>query len=262
MFRLLPRPGLMALVVLCASAGSAAPAGVSGAAAATPAHLAQATGLSQPSSAQSQEKARAAATRILEALRNRSGLGLYRLFSPGLQRMTSPALVQQRLRAMAPILSWSIGSIEPGLDSSTVATRLRSAGGERNLLLVVNAEGLLDGYHLDASDEAAEAVARRFVQDLSLGRYVAAQSMLGPELQQEIPAAKLQIKWQHLQRLTGDFVAIRRVLRAESTIDTKLVLVTTSFTRLTDSLFVILDASNRIVGVDFPSDPGNATASP
>ncbi|MFM7269937.1 MAG: DUF3887 domain-containing protein [Cyanobium sp.] len=252
----------MALVVLCAAVGSAAPAGVAAAAAGAPALLAQATGTRQTSSAQSQEKAKAAATRILEALRTRSGLGLYRQFSPGLQRMTSPALVQQRLRTMDPVLGWTIASIEPGLDSSSVATRLRAAGGERNLLLVINAEGLLDAYHLDASDEAAETVARRFVQELSLGRYVAAQSMLGPQLQQEIPAAKLQIKWQHLQRLTGDFVAIRRVVRADSTIDSKLVLVTTSFTRLSDSLFVILDASNRIVGVDFPSDPGNGTARP
>jgi len=202
-----------------------------------------------------EEAARAAAERILQALQSRSATALYRLFSPNLQRMTSPALVQQRLRAMAPVRSWTIGQVEPGLDSNTVATRLRSGTGERNLLLVIDADGLLEGFHLDASDQAAEAVARRFVEDLSQGRYVSAQALLSPDLQAEIPADRLQIKWQRLQRLTGNYVAIRRVVRAESTIDSKLVLVTTGFQRLTDSLFVILDSNNRIVGVDFPSEP-------
>ena len=213
------------------------------------------------SSAQSQEAARSAATRILAALQSGSGVAVYRLFSPNLQRMTSPALVQQRLRRMPAVKGWSIGDVEPGVDSNTVATQLRTTAGQRNLLLVIDADGLLEGYHLDAADEAAESVARRFVEELSQGRYVAAQSLLSPDLQEEIPAPKLQIKWQHLQRLTGDFVAIRRVVRAESTVDSKLVLVTTSFSRLTDSLFVILDSANRIVGVDFPSDPGSGGGS-
>lgn len=211
------------------------------------------------SSAQSQEAARSAAEKILRALQSGSGVAVYRLFSPSLQRMTSPALVQQRLRGMPAMQGWSIGVVEPGLDSNTVATQLRTAAGQRNLLLVIDGNGLLEGYHLDASDQAAESVARRFVEALSQGRYVAAQGMLSPELQEEIKAPKLQIKWQNLQRLTGDFVGIRRVVRAESTIDTKLVLVTTSFRRLTDNLFVILDSANRIVGVDFPSDPGSGS---
>jgi hypothetical protein len=41
----------------------------------------------------------------------------------------------------------------------------------------------------------------------------------------------------------------------------KLVLVNTQFTRTTDNLFVILDSSNQIVGVDFPTDPKIATPS-
>lgn len=244
----LPRPRLLGLALLTATlgVGAATLPALTQAAIAAPAQL---------SSAQSQEAARTAATRILTALKSGSGVALYRLFSPNLQRMTSPALVQQRLRGMAAVEGWSIGAVEPGLDSNTVATQLRTAAGTRNLLLVIDADGLLEGYHLDASDEAAETVARRFVEDLSQGHYVAARSLLSTDLQAEIPAAKLQIKWQQLQRLTGDFVAIRRVVRAESTIDSKLVLVTTSFQRLTDSLFVILDASNRIVGVDFPAEP-------
>ena len=35
----------------------------------------------------------------------------------------------------------------------------------------------------------------------------------------------------------------------------RLVLVNTEFNRLSDSLFVILNSNNEIIGVDFPSDP-------
>ena len=51
---------------------------------------------------------------------------------------------------------------------------------------------------------------------------------------------------------------MRRIARSESTADMKLLLVNTQFTRTTDNLFVILDNSNQIVGVDFPTDPAIA----
>ena len=42
---------------------------------------------------------------------------------------------------------------------------------------------------------------------------------------------------------------------AEGGGDQRLVLVNTDFNRLSDSLFVILNANSDIIGVDFPSDP-------
>ena len=48
---------------------------------------------------------------------------------------------------------------------------------------------------------------------------------------------------------------INKVVEAGSTSDQHLVLVNTEFNRLSDSLFVILDNNNQIIGVDFPSDP-------
>jgi hypothetical protein len=45
------------------------------------------------------------------------------------------------------------------------------------------------------------------------------------------------------------------VLRSESSGDQKLVLVKIEFRRITDTLFVILDGRNQIVGVDFPTEP-------
>ena len=107
----------------------------------------------------------------------------------------------------------------------------------------------------------SRSVARQFVTLISQGRYVSANSLLSPELQAEIPPAAMQIKWQRLQRLTGDFVAIRQVFRSENSADQKLVLVKTEFRRLTDTLFVILDRQNQIVGVDFPIEPNQAAPS-
>ena len=84
-------------------------------------------------------------------------------------------------------------------------------------------------------------------------------SFLSPSLQEEISQSALQAKWQRLQRVTGNFVRIRRIARAENTPAMKLVIVNTEFNRLTDNLFVILDERNQIIGVDFPTEP-NAPA--
>jgi hypothetical protein len=121
--------------------------------------------------------------------------------------------------------------------------------------MVIDNQGRLEGYHFDTSDQPAEKVARQFVEALAQGRYVSAASFLTLEMQAEIPPAALQAKWQRLQRRTGDYVSIRQVFRSESTPDQKLVIVKTSFRRLSDNLFVILDRSNRVVGVDFPIEP-------
>jgi hypothetical protein len=256
-----PFPLCTRLIGLALVSAAALPSGLVGTAAvraqampAAPTGQAGAAPQQQLSSAQAEARARADAERILKTLQSARGLALYRLFSPNLQQMTSPALVQQRLSGMPTVKSWSIGAVEPGLDSNTVTAQLQTAAGSRRLLLVIDAAGLLEGYHLDASDQPAEAVARKFVEGLGKGRYVSARSLLSPNLQEEIPATKLQLKWQRLQRLTGDYVAIKQVLKAESTVDSKLVLVTTQFSRLTDSLFVILDSNNQIVGVDFPTE--------
>jgi hypothetical protein len=45
------------------------------------------------------------------------------------------------------------------------------------------------------------------------------------------------------------------VIEAGSEGDQHLVLVNTTFNRLTDNLFVLLDANNLIFNVDFPNEP-------
>ena len=209
----------------------------------------------QASSAMVDARTRAAAERILVALRDGDAISRYRQFAPSLQRMTSPAMIRQRMSSMPKVLRWTLGPVVPGQDSSTISARLITSAGPRDLQMVINADGLLEGYHFDAADQPAESVARQFVEMISQGRYIGANSLLSPELQSEIPPALMQVKWQRLQRLTGDFVAIKKVFRSENSADQKLVLVKTEFTRLTDTLFVILDRRNQIVGVDFPIEP-------
>jgi hypothetical protein len=224
----------------------------------TPSLLAQTTAPAprvQPSAAITEARARAAAERILAALKSGDANARYAQFSPELQRMTSPALVQSHIRRQPKVLSWTITAVAPGVDSSTVEAALQTSAGRRDLLMVIDGDGRLEGYHFDVSDQPAEEVARRFMQALIEGRYVYAVSFLNPDLQTEIPPASLQKKWQNLQRLTGNFVRVRKINRSEHTPDMKLVMVTTEFTRLTDNLYVILDSANEIIGVDFPTEP-------
>jgi hypothetical protein len=211
------------------------------------------------SSAAVEQRARLAAERVLKALRDGDAQARYAQFAPELQRMTSPYLVAMNMRKQPKVLSWVITSVIPGVDSSTVEARLTTSTGERTLLMVIDEKGLLAGYHINMADLPAEKVVKDFMNAMIDGRFVAASSFLSPELQEEIPPASLQRKWQVLQRRTGNFIQVRRIARSESTAELKLVLVNTQFTRTTDNLFVILDSSNQIVGVDFPTVPQLAT---
>lgn len=207
------------------------------------------------SSAAIEQRVRVAAERVLKALRDGDAEARYSQFAPELKRMTSPYLVAMNMRRQPKVLSWVITSVVPGIDSSTVEAKLQTSAGQRLLLMVIDEQGLLAGYHINAADQPAEKVVSEFMAALTDGRFVSASSFLSPELQEEIPPATLQRKWQHLQRNTGNFIKVRRIARSESTAELKLVLVNTQFTRTTDNLFVILDSSNQIVGVDFPTDP-------
>jgi hypothetical protein len=207
------------------------------------------------SAAAVEQRARQAAEQILIAMRDGNAKARYAQFSPELQRMTSPWLVEMNMRRQPKVLSWRITSVTPGLESSTVEATLQTSAGERSLLMVIDENGLLAGYHFNVADQPAEKVVADFMEALTNGRYVLASSFLSQELQEEISAAGLQRKWQVLQRRTGNFLKVRRILRSESTADMKLLLVNTQFTRTTDNLFVILDNNNQIVGVDFPADP-------
>jgi len=120
---------------------------------------------------------------------------------------------------------------------------------------VLNGAGQIARYYFDRADDNTSKVAQQFVQAVSTGNFITAQSFLSPEVQKELTPAVLQAKWFELQRETGNFVQVGRVVEAESTPDTRLVLVNVRFNRLSDNLFVILNGENQITGVDFPEYP-------
>jgi hypothetical protein len=181
------------------------------------------------------EAARAAANRILKAV-------------------SSPAMVAETMRNQPRLLSWTLLSVRGGLRTTTVEASLRTTAGTRDLFMVLNSKGELDGYHLDLTDAKASQVAADFVKALSGGHYITARSFLSLPLQAELTPATLQVKWQQLQRYTGNFIRVRRVVTAERNADSQLVLVHTEFNRASDSLFVVLNQNNEIISVDFPQD--------
>ncbi len=248
-----PRPALIGLTLLLSSLPLLAPRGAWAQAVPAPVR----TG--QSSSALSEAKARAAAERILRTIQKGDARARFEQFSPALQSVSSPSMVETTMKTQPRLLRWTIRRIEPGYDSSTVEATLFTSAGQRDLLMVIDADGRIDGYHFDVTDQPAEKVVRDFMTALSGGHFISASSFLGQELQEQISQAQLQQKWLNLQKITGNFVRVKTISRAESTPEMKLVIVNTEFNRLTDNLFVTLDASNQIIGVDFPTDPAPPT---
>ncbi|MFO8237913.1 MAG: DUF3887 domain-containing protein [Prochlorococcaceae cyanobacterium] len=201
------------------------------------------------------DEARQAANRILEAVQTRDPNRRFAQFSPELKAISSPELVAERIAGEPRLLSWTLLSVRGGLRATTVEASLQTADGTRDLFMVLNDRGELEGYHFDLTDADTAKVARDFVEALSSGQFVTARSFLSLPLQEEFSAAALQSRWQQLQQRTGDFVAVRRVVEVDRSGDTYLALVNTEFADVTDSLFVILNTNNEIVGVNFPQDP-------
>ncbi len=209
----------------------------------------------EPTAAVAEEAARAAAQRILIAVRSGDAQARFNQFAPSLQRVSSPAMVAESIKRMPRLLSWTITAIQPGVDSSSVEAKILTSAGSKELTMVIDADGKLEGYNINAQDIDAEKVVSAFMGALTKGQFITASSFLSQSLQEDISQAALQKKWQNLQRITGDFVRVRKVWKAESTALMKLVIVKAEFTRLTDNLFVSLNERNQIISVDFPTDP-------
>lgn len=198
------------------------------------------------------EQARAAATRILETLQRGDARGRYAQFAPEMQAITSPSMIAATMRSQPPILGFELLSVRSGVSTSTVEAELRTKLGNRVVFLVLDQQGKIRRYYIDRADDRTSEVARRFVQALSTGNFITAQSFLSPEFQVEITPAVLQSRWLELQRLTGAFVRVGRAVEAERTKDSQLVLVNLVFNRLSDNVFVVLNNVNQITDFDFP----------
>ncbi len=201
------------------------------------------------------EQARTAARRVLEAVKSRDANARYAQFSEELKAMSSPSMVAATIRSQPKILSYELLSVRSGVSSSTVEAELTTTAGKSVVFIVLNHEGRISRYYVDRTDDDASEVALNFVRAISSGNYITAESFLSPDFQKEIPPAALQAKWLQLQRATGSFVRVGRAVEAERTTEARLVLVNVEFNRLSDTLYVILNANNQIVGVDFPETP-------
>ena len=75
--------------------------------------------------ARTEVNARQAAERILRVLQQRDANARFAQFAPELQRVTSPSMIAQTMKNQPQLLSWTITSVQPGHDSSTVEATLR-----------------------------------------------------------------------------------------------------------------------------------------
>lgn len=254
----LPRPAALALLAatLLGSTTALTPAPLR----AQPA--AGTTTAPAPTPALTVEQARAAAVRILEAIKTGDANARYAQFSDALKAVSSPSMVAATMRSQPKVIGYQLLSVRSGLTSSTVEAELRTARGNRVLFIVINGKGQIERYYVDRADDPTSKVALQFVQAISTGHFISAHSFLNPSFQKEISPASLQAKWLGLQRETGSFVKVGRAVEAESTPDMRLVLVNVEFNRLSDNLYVILDSSNEIIGVDFPEYPAGPAPAP
>jgi hypothetical protein len=210
----------------------------------------------------STEQARAAAVRILEAIKSGDANARFAQFSDQLKAVSSPSMVAATMRSQPKVISYQLLSVRSGLSNSTVEAEIRTARGNRVVFIVINGKGQIERYYVDRADDPTSKVALQFVQAISTGNFITAHSFLSPSFQKEISPASLQAKWLGLQRETGTFVRVGRAVEAESTPDMRLVLVNVAFNRLSDNLYVILDSSNEIIGVDFPENPAGPAPVP
>jgi len=207
---------------------------------------------SRSAPALSVEQARAAANRVLQALQKGDANARYAQFAPEMQAITSPSMIAATMRTQPKILSYDLLSVQSGVNGSTVEADLRTSAGNRVVFMVLDGNGRISRYYIDRIDDNTSKVAEQFVQAVSSGNFITAQSFLSPDVQAEITPQALQEKWLGLQRVTGAFVKVGRVVEAERSADGHLVLVNVQFNRLSDNLFIVLNNDNQITGIDFP----------
>lgn len=102
-----------------------------------------------------------------------------------------------------------------------------------------------------------QANAEAFVDALFSQKYDQAWQYLAPDAQAENPPAVLEKKREIFVKRTGDFHH-----RVSSRADGLVIVVNVAFSKLTDDLIVIMEPGGKIMGVDFPAAPNDASAQP
>ena len=196
----------------------------------------------------------AATELLLEALKARQAAVIHSNLADNVRSSIDVATIQKRLDSRKPILSTKVVGVTPGYRTTTVDAVVTTAEGEKAILLMLDDEGKLLAWKWAGQIDGLEATALDFVKDLAAGRWVVARSKLSLDMQGELAPGDLERKWTKLQKVSGGFRQVKDAVIANEGGQQQLVLVAVEFANTTSNLFVIFDASGRIINVDISQE--------
>jgi len=196
----------------------------------------------------------AATELLLEALKERQAAVIHSSLADSVRSSIDVANIQKRLNSRKPILSTKVIGVNPGYRTTTVDAVVTTADGEKAILLMLDDDGKLLAWKWAGQIDGLEATALDFVKDLAAGRWVVARSKLSLDMQSELAPGDLERKWTKLQKVSGGFRQVKDAVIANEGGEQQLVLVAVEFVNTTSNLFVIFDASGRIVNVDISQE--------
>ena len=199
-------------------------------------------------------QATAAADLLLEALKNRQGDVTHDALAAPVQTSVDMNTVQARLNQRAAIDATRVVSVTPGYNTTTIDAVVTTASGDEGMLMVLDEDGKLLAWKWSDRIQPIETTALDFTRDLAAGRWIAARSKMSLQLQEELAPGDLERKWTKLSQVSGGFRKVKDAVIAHQGGDQQLVLVAVAFGQATTNLFVIFDASGRIINVDISRD--------
>ena len=199
-------------------------------------------------------QATAAAELLLGALKNRQGDFMHDTLAAPVQTSVDVNSVQTRLNQRAAIDATRVVSVTPGYNTTTIDAVVTTASGDAGVLMVLDEDGKLLAWKWSDRIQPIETTALDFTRDLAAGRWIAARSKMSLQLQEELAPGDLERKWTKLSQVSGGFRKVKDAVIAHQGGDQQLVLVAVAFGQATTNLFVIFDASGRIINVDISRD--------
>ena len=196
----------------------------------------------------------AASELLLKALKERQAAVIHSNLADDVRSSIDVATIQKRLDSRKTILSTKVIGVTPGYRTTTVDAVVTTADGEKAILLMLDDHGKLLAWKWAGQIDGLEATALDFVKDLAAGRWVVARSKLSLDMQSELAPGDLERKWTKLQKVSGGFRQVKDAVIANEGGEQQLVLVAVEFVNTTSNLFVIFDASGRIINVDISQE--------
>lgn len=199
-------------------------------------------------------QATAAAELLLEVLKYRRGDVMHDALAAPVQTSVDVKSVQARLDQRVAIDAARVVSVTPGYNTTTIDAVVTTASGDEGVLMVLDEDGKLLAWKWSDRIQPIETTALDFTRDLAAGRWIAARSKMSLQLQEELAPGDLERKWTKLSQVSGGFRKVKDAVIAHQGGDQQLVLVAVAFGQATTNLFVIFDASGRIINVDISRD--------